>query len=110
MKHILLTVLFVAFAGFGLQAQTVKISGEQSRGNGSNAKLTSVAVTINKTMKIDKIEGNCAGFWIQQGSVITHKFYDNTSPVGTTLKAGTYTIYPNLKDKQNKADVTITLK
>ncbi|MDO9510603.1 MAG: hypothetical protein Q7J34_02485 [Bacteroidales bacterium] len=110
MKNLLITLIFVAFAGFGLQAQTVKISGEQTRGHGSNAKLSSVAVTINKTMSIDKVEGNCAGFWIQQGSVITHKFYDVTSPIGTTLKAGTYTIYPNIKDKQNSANVTITLK
>ncbi len=94
-----------------LSAQTVKISGTQTKGSAAkNAELKCNPVTIAKTMTITKIEGDCQGFWIVKGSDIVHRFYDNKAPMGTKLAAGTYYIYPNLKPNKATASVTVSLK
>jgi hypothetical protein len=94
-----------------LSAQVVKISGTQTKGSAAkNAELKCNPVTITKTLTITKIEGDCAGFWITKGSDIVFRFYDNKTPIGTQLVAGTYYIYPNLKANKNTASVTVSLK
>ncbi len=109
---ILTFIMFLSVAfSYG---QTYVLSGEQVRGvSGQNAKLSSKAVVINKTVKIYSVVGNNAGFWIANANSVAVKKYWNTndpSAVGLTLAPGTYYIYPNLKPNQNKATITIKLK
>jgi hypothetical protein len=109
-KVVALLSLFIFFGMFA-QAQTVTIEGTQTKGTaGKNADLKCQPVKITKSMKIIKVEGDCAGFWIQNGSVTTHKFWDMKKPIGTILKPGNYYVYPNLKQGQTKAHIKITLQ
>ena len=105
---ILLSIMFLALS---LSAQTVKISGTQTKGSaGKNAELKCNPVSITKTMSITKIEGDCQGLWIVKDNLIIHKFWNNKAPLGTKLAPGTYYIYPNLKQRKNTATVTVTLQ
>lgn len=111
MKKAIIVLSLVMFTALFAGAQTVTISGTQIKGSaGKNAELKCNPVKITKTMKIIKVEGNCNGFWIQKGGVVTNRFYDNKKPVGTALKPGTYYVYPNLKSGSNSANVKITLQ
>ena len=90
------------------------ITGTQTRGSiGRNASLHCTPVTITTPKKIISITGYNKGFWISnsRGKRIMSFYKPNDSSAkGKTLPAGTYTIYPNLKDGANKASVTIKLK
>lgn len=107
----MMILLSIMFFTVSLSAQTVTISGTQTKGSaGKNAELKCNPVSITKTMSITKIEGDCEGLWIVKDNVIIHKFGDNKAPIGTKLAPGTYYIYPNLKANKNTASVTISLQ
>ncbi len=110
MKKMMILFSIMIFT-ISLNAQFVQISGTQTKGSAAkNAELKCNPVTIAKTMTITKIEGDCEGLWIVKGSEIVFKFWDNKTPIGTQLIAGTYYIYPNLKPNKLTASVTVSLQ
>ncbi len=114
LKLVFIVLLFVAFMpAHTLLGGQVTISGQQTRGRGSNAKLYSKPVKLSKNSKIVAVSGNNQGFWITSSrGVIVAKYWtqNDKRAIGVTLKKGTYYIYPNLKRGQNKANVTIRLQ
>lgn len=110
-----LSLLFILIlAGTGITAaQSYVISGSQTRGvPGRNAELKCQPVKITKTVTLKSVSGDNAGFWISNGSSNVATFWKTNDPsaVGTVLKPGTYYVYPNLKQNQNTATVTIKLE
>lgn len=98
-----------------LQAQ-ITLSGNQIRGNKSNAELKSEPIILTQKAKIVKIEGNNDGFWISGQNGAIQSFYPdyknksfNPKAIGYVLKQGKYWVYPNLKRNQEVATVKITL-
>ncbi len=103
-------VLCFLFFSIGINAQTIKISSTQTRGNnGMNAELKCRPVKITKAATIIKVEGDCLGLWIVRADKVTHTFQSNKKALGTVLEPGTYYIYPNLKAGKNTASVTVTM-
>jgi len=108
MKKMMVLLSMILFS-ISMNAQTIKVTATQSKGSaGKNAELKCNPISLTKSMKILKIEGDCQGLWIVKDNKIIHKFWDNKSPLGTVLAAGTYYVYPNLKPNSNNASVTVT--
>lgn len=88
-------------------AGTIVAHGTQTAGvAGRNASLDGKAVTLPGGCRITSVSGDNAGFWTQG----TEKkvFYAQTDAVGTIMKAGTYTVYPNLKQGAGTARISVT--
>lgn len=104
---LLVTALLVCSAAM---AATVTASGKQTRGyGGSNAKLEAAPVTLPSTATITNVSFSGNGFWINDGYgnwIVS--FYTVNEAKGYQLPAGTYAVYPNLKDGQSSAGVTVT--
>jgi hypothetical protein len=110
MKKVFFLFVIFAAATFTLSAQKVVISGTQTAGTaGSNARLSSDAVTITEIMSVGSIDCDCAGFWIATEDKIIKKFPDAGAAVGYVLKPGTYMVYPNLRQGQTTAKVEVRL-
>ena len=109
MKFILTLLLGV----FIVSSQTngnLTLSGEQTKTSTENGnQLLSTSLKIESSYKISKVEGNCSSFWIQKGNITIHKFNKLDKSIGTVLKAGKYTVYPELKKGQEKAKIKLTL-
>jgi len=110
-RSILLSLFLVLLiAVTAASAASVKGWGEQVRGSaGLNAQLTGDPFTVPNgvvgTISFVNCDGD--GFWIQ-GSA--HLVFNSASQAnGARPKAGTYYVYPNLKQGQNRAGVTITV-
>lgn len=104
--------ILLFFVSFGY-SQTYTLSGSQTKGvAGSNAKLECNPVKITKNVKIISISGSNNGFWISKDGVTVKTFWKPNDPSakGLLLKPGNYWIYPNLKQNQSKATVTIKLQ
>ncbi len=110
-RSILLFVFLVlVIAVTAASAASVKGWGEQVRGSaGMNAQLRGDPFTVPNgvvgTISSVNCDGN--GFWIQ-GSA--HLVFNSASQAnGAKLKAGTYYVYPNLNQGQNRASVSVTV-
>jgi len=93
-------------------AQTL-ITGVQATGGlGSGTKIECLPLVIETPIKIVKITGNNAGFWIKKDGNVIQKFTVTNDPqaVGLELEPGTYQFYPYLVENQQKAVVTLTLE
>jgi len=114
MKKLLLTLFaIIVLANLGVYAQ-IEFYGEQTRGTNKNAELSCKALIITEQVEIISIEGDNAGFWIENKSATVQSFFkdgDNFFPEakGYILEPGKYWIYPNLKDNQTKATVKVIL-
>ena len=109
----ILPILFVLFGTGFISAQTYTLSGSQTKGAGTaNAKLECKAVKITKQVKITSVIGDNSGFWLSKGSSVIAKYWksNDSSAIGFVLKPGIYYVYPNLKQNQQKATVTLKLK
>jgi len=74
-------------------------------------KYYSETVTIFKTMKIKKVEGNADGFRLFRGDSRTEEhFYPIRVAEGKTVKCGSYKIYVDPDEKIEKTWVTITFE
>ncbi|MFA5419147.1 MAG: hypothetical protein WC341_11880 [Bacteroidales bacterium] len=105
-----LLLIGLFFVNSPLQAQRTKLIGEQTKQQDTaKAELKCIPVKITKTMRIDKVTGNNAGFWIQKESETIYKFGDMKEAVGIILGPGTYYVYPNIAPNQHKAKVEVTL-
>lgn len=114
LKSLFILGLVLGFSIGMTNAQTYTISGSQTRGSGAgnNAKLNCQPVQITKNVKIVSVSGDNAGFWISKGSVVIKRYWNTNdkSAIGVSLSPGTYYVYPNLKNNQNHATVTIKLE
>ena len=91
-------------------AQT-DFSGEQTRGQGSDATLRCDGIKLDAAMQIVKVSGLNAGFWItDQYNTVLYRCDDMTQGVGVKLNPGIYYVYPNLVEGHGKAYITLTLK
>jgi len=112
-KRILTLFALIMLANLGAFAQ-IEFYGEQTRGTDKNAELTCKALIITEQVEITKIEGDNAGFWIENKSATVQSFFKDEGEffpeaIGYILEPGKYWIYPNLKDEQKKATIKITL-
>lgn len=107
----LIVVIILLFGILCISAQTIVIIGNQKIVSGTNnPELKCTPVKITKAMKITKIEGDCKGFWIQKGSLTTHKFKKMDDAIGTKLKPGIYYVYPYLNENAKKAKIEVTIE
>jgi hypothetical protein len=107
----LVVILSMLMAGYA-SAENVTGSGTQIRGNmGKNAELKAKPFTLKKDSSIAAAEDGGAGFWIEKQGGGTVKNFDNAkSAIGFQLGAGTYYVYPNLKQGRDSATVTLTFR
>ncbi|PLX01341.1 MAG: hypothetical protein C0595_14960 [Marinilabiliales bacterium] len=110
MKLIIITFFVVAFSLLQ-EPEIMTITGEQTKSIAdTNTSLVCKTLKLSHSAKITKAEGNCAGYWIQKGNITIHNFKKPERSIGTVLKPGSYTVYPELKPRQTKASITITLE
>ena len=103
-------VLVAAVLATAAFAGNVKGWGEQVRGSaGSNAQLRGDPFTIPGGVvgTISTVACDGDGFWIDGAARLV--FNTASQANGARLKAGTYYVYPNLKQGQSRASVTITV-
>ena len=110
-RSILLSLFLVlVFAVTDASAASVNGWGEQVRGSAlMMTQLRGDPFTVPNgvvgTISSVNCDGN--GFWIQ-GSA--HLVFNSASQAnGARLQAGTYYVYPNLNQGQNRASVTVTV-
>ena len=104
----LFLVLLIAVTA--ASAASVKGWGEQVRGSaGLNAQLTGDPFTVPNGVvgTISSVNCDGDGFWIQGSARLV--FNSASQANGAKLKAGTYYVYPNLNQGQNRAGVTVTV-
>jgi hypothetical protein len=110
MKKFAFLFAFV-FAVLAVSAQTVSITGTQKAGAaGINADLKCNPVKIDQTMYIFNVEGDCAGFWISTKNGVLITFESMEKALNYVLKPGVYYVFPNLRQGQATAKVTVHLK
>ncbi len=117
MKKLIISVV-IAFIGIGFASTHVNaqviLEGKQTANHGSNAKLDCTPVVIKSNVKIIKVEGYNAGFWIekegQAGAIVRYWNTNDPKAVGYVLKPGKYWVFPNLQQGKNTAHVKLTLK
>ncbi len=110
MKKITFLFLLV-LTTMAVSAQTVSITGTQKAGAaGINADLKCNPVKIDQTMYIYNVEGDCAGFWISTQSGVFVTFESMEKAKNYVLKPGVYYVFPNLRQGQSNAKVTVHLK
>ena len=110
-RSILLFVFLVlVIAVTAASAASVKGWGEQVRGSaGMNAQLRGDPFTVPNGVvgTISSVNCDGDGFWIQGSARLV--FNSASQANGAKLKAGTYYVYPNLNQGQNRASVTVTV-
>ncbi len=115
-KKLLPQIIFfslIFFLSVGLSFAQTSLSGTQTRGSaGNNAELSCTPINLAKTVTINKVTGDNAGFWIQKDGVAIMKFWNpnDQGVIGKKLDKGTYYVFPNLKANHNKATVTLYFK
>lgn len=110
MKYLIITVFIFAITILQ-EPEIITIKGEQTKSVAdTNTSLVCKTLKLSHSVKITKAEGNCNGFWIQKGNITIHNFKRAERSIGTVLKPGSYTVYPELKPRQYKASITLTLK
>lgn len=110
MKFILITV-FILSVSILQEPDIITIKGEQTKSLAdTNTSLICKTLKLTHSVKIIKAEGNCDGYWIQKGNITIHNFKKPERSIGTVLKPGSYTVYPELKPRQNKASIKLTLE
>ena len=108
-RYLLIIVLMGLF--LTTSGQKITITGEKKQiSKREDPELSCIPVKVSTTMKINSVEGNCKGFWIQKGSKTIHKFKDMNDAVGTKLSPGIYYVYPYIKEGEKTAKVTITIE
>ena len=115
-KHIIASIfasLFMMMPASACFAEAIEGGGGQTRGYpGHNAELTGKKFTLPRPGNIIKVEGEgTAGFWIENtrnGSMVA-QFDSFAEANGFALSAGSYRIFPNLKDGRDSAWVRITV-
>lgn len=93
-----------------VSAGSVQGTGKQIRGTGpgNDAKLSSnpLVIPAGVTATITGVECSGDGFWIDGDRYI---YFNNANEArGVRLAPGRYYVYPNLKNGQNSASVTVT--
>ncbi len=111
MKRSLIQLLLVSWlltlASPALADQT--ISGTQSRGKGSDGKLTCAGVAIFNGGTVVRATDSGAGFWLQNDKGKILRFNRESDAVGTVLDGGTWWAYPNLYRNNSEAGVSVTV-
>lgn len=106
----LFSILLLVFTSSGIYSQTLILSGEQIKSKtDKKTQLVCEELKLDSSYVISKVEGNCASFWIQKGNITIHKFNKLEKCIGVVLKPGKYSVYPDLKVKQNKSKIKLTL-
>lgn len=111
MKRFLLILAALICFAISASAQVV-ISGTQKRHIGQNAELVSQKVKINRTMTIVSVTGHHNGFWITKNGKSEKAFWTEKTAadaVGYKLIKGEYQVYPNIRQGENEANVTLKL-
>ncbi len=110
-KSLMITFVMAISMFFAHAVLGQTLYGEQLRGTGStnNAKTLCKGITLTSTKTIAKITGDNAGFWIMKSGTVIKRYYKKNDPsaINFQLEPGTYYVYPNLKERQNKATVTL---
>ena len=84
---------------------TLIASGEQTRGSaGHDSQLSGKAFTLASEATITSINCNGDGFWIEGYGLM---FQPASSAIGVIIPAGTYNVYPLLKNNQSSANVSV---
>jgi copper chaperone CopZ len=96
----------------GSDEESTLLWGKQIRGWGhtKNAEKDGNKVTLKKTAKIVKVEGNAKRYCIWSGGKSVLCGSSNKSIIGQSLSAGTYTVLPGLSNGQRSAKINIYLK
>jgi len=103
-------VLMVFFAAaVSICAQEATLTGSQIRGHGKDGRLICAGINLPSGGTITSVTTGGDGFWIE-GPIGVVNFQPATNAVNYTLPAGTYKAFPNLKPKQDKADVSIKIR
>lgn len=106
----LISILLLVFTSSGIYSQQLILSGEQIKSKtDKKTQLVCKEIKLESAYSISKVEGNCTSFWIQKGNITIHKFNKLDKCIGIVLKAGKYTVYPDLKAKQNKSNIKLIL-
>ena len=112
MKRLILIITALICFAISASAQ-VTISGTQKRHVGQNAELVSQKVKIDKTMTIVAVSGSHNGFWITKNGKSEKAFWNEKNAVdaiGFKLSKGEYQVFPNIRQGENEANVTIRLQ
>jgi len=114
------TKILIVFASFllllltvnGYSQETTTLYGEQVKGTaGKNAVLKCSGIKFTSSVTINDVTGDNAGFWISnKNGVLIINFDTMEEAIGYKLKKGTYYVYPNLRNNQNKATVTVSFQ
>ena len=111
MMKVFISILSILVLFIFQQNNEIFFSGEQIKLKAdTNNQLICKSLKIEKAVKVIKVEGDCNGYWIQKDNITVHKFSKPEKSIGLVLKPGKYTVYPELKPKQKKAKITLTLK
>ncbi len=88
-------------------AQTM--SGRQVCTGDNKIKSKSRGVKIDKVVRIVRVRGNNAGFWIRKGNNIIRKYWkpNDASVIGLELQPGMYYVYPNIPKDESSGDVVL---
>lgn len=114
MIFLLTAALVLSLAACAL-AGSATGSGTQIRGNaGRNAQLISTPFEVPPGVKATIVNVACDGdgFWMESSNGISQSFSSAGEAIGVKLPAGTYRVYPNLKEgqfKQETARVSVTV-
>jgi hypothetical protein len=109
--------LFVVFAitifalSHGVSyANDITANGKQRRGQGVDGELSGEGFNIpaGQVGTITAAQGDCDGFWVEGKKV--RVFKSALAGIGAVFSAGSYRVYPNLRDNQNEADIGITVR
>jgi len=92
------------------EAQTVILSGRQIRGSIMHpAELISKEITLNRSYQVTNVETSGDGFWFERNGQAGEVIDSRVGAKGTILPAGTYRVFPTLRNGQNEASVKVTL-
>ena len=114
-KFFLSFLLLLVFADVFAQ-KTLTITGRQFKQKDRDAVLECGGLKISQTMLIDSVLCDCDGFWIMKGKKgdkpVTAFWAERFLPRAKNyeLKPETYFIYPNLKEDNDSAYVTLRLR
>jgi hypothetical protein len=95
-----------------LAQQTTTVTGTQTTGSGSNARLNCAEVRLPRQGTIVSASTrNTGGFWINRGPVLQANFAQAGQAVGYMLRANDpYYICPNPASGGGTSSVTVTIR
>jgi hypothetical protein len=96
----------------GAAQQVTTVTGTQTTGSGSNAKLNCAEVRLPRQGTITEASTrNTSGFWINRGPVLQGNFPQAAQAVGYTLRANDpHYICPNPASGGGTSSVTVTIR